>query len=112
MKLLAKVFHFLVQITCIADYFNSIVFFILCISVPLEATAFLAAVSAFAVFLLVIFMYVNKKWHLFNINVGSPVATLRDMDGNGIGNRNGPSSLYPSVKSLQMNNVNLKSQSK
>jgi hypothetical protein len=46
------------------DFFN--------LSVPVEATAFLAAVSAFAVFLLVIFVYVNKKWRL--LNVGVPAA--------------------------------------
>lgn len=37
----------------------------------MEATAFLAAVSAFAVFLLVIFAYVNKKWRLLNVGTGA-----------------------------------------
>jgi len=42
-------------------------------TVPVEATAFVGAVSAFAVFLLVIFVYVNKKWGL--VSVGVPPGT-------------------------------------
>lgn len=44
--------------------------FYLLFAVPVEATAFLAAVSAFAVFLLVIFIYVNKKWRILNVGFG------------------------------------------
>jgi hypothetical protein len=35
---------------------------ILIVSVPVEATAFLGAVAAFVVLLLVFFLYLNKKW--------------------------------------------------
>ena len=36
-------------------------------SVPVEATAFLGAVAAFVVLLLVFFLYLNKKWCFYNI---------------------------------------------
>lgn len=47
---------------------TNVMFFLF--TVPVEATAFLAAVSAFAVFLLVIFIYVNKKWRILNVGIG------------------------------------------
>lgn len=46
-------------------------------SVPVEATAFLAAVSALAVLLFVIFVYVNKKWRILNVGLNASKPTGR-----------------------------------
>jgi hypothetical protein len=41
---------------------------VLCLfTVPVEATAFLGAVAAFVVLLLVFFLYLNKKWCFYGI---------------------------------------------
>ncbi|OXA60425.1 synaptotagmin-C isoform X2 [Folsomia candida] len=47
------------------------------INVPVEATAFLAAVSALAVLLFVIFVYVNKKWRILNVGLNASKPTGR-----------------------------------
>jgi hypothetical protein len=57
--------------------------------VPYEATAFLAAVSAFAVLLFIIFVYVNKKWRIVNVGFHSqrPVGrapVLKQQEGDGV----------------------------
>lgn len=72
--------------------------------VPVEATAFLAAVSAFAVFLLVIFIYVNKKWSILNVGIGG---------ANGSSSKSGRSqgsqqaALLPSAQSTDTQNDKL-----
>lgn len=65
-------YGFLLEYSC---NFETFCFFSEHFTVPVEATAFLAAVSAFAVFLLVIFIYVNKKWRILNVGIGGTSGT-------------------------------------